>query len=63
MIAIPVLAGLGVGFLLDRRFGTLPIISLVLTAVGGIVGPLTLYRWVISAVKQRMERQDEEKSE
>ncbi|RLC84949.1 MAG: hypothetical protein DRJ03_12935 [Chloroflexi bacterium] len=64
MIALPVLAGLALGFLLDNRFDTLPLISLILTAIGGIVGPIILYRWVVSTVKQRMEsKQDEEKPE
>jgi F0F1-type ATP synthase assembly protein I len=64
LIALPVLAGLAVGYLLDSRFGTLPWISLVLTAIGGFVGPFMLYRWVVSAVKKRLEAEpDEEKSE
>ena len=64
MVAFPVLAGLALGFWLDTRFGTLPWISLVLTLIGGTVGPIMLYRWVTSAVKQRMEqKQDEEKPE
>ncbi len=66
IIAIPVLGGLALGFWLDNQFDTLPFISLVLTLIGGIVGPFVLYRWVVSAVKQRMEHrkvQNEEKSE
>jgi len=64
VIALPVLAGLALGFLLDSHFGTLPIISLVLTAIGGIIGPVMLYRWVVLAVKQRLEaEQDKEKPE
>ena len=64
MIALPVLAGLALGFLLDSRFGTTPIISLLLTAIGGIIGPVMLYRWVVLTVKQRLEtKQDEEKPE
>jgi predicted F0F1-ATPase subunit len=66
IIAIPVLAGLALGFWLDNQFNTLPFISLILTLAGGIAGPVVLYRWVVSAVKQRMERrkiQNEEKSE
>jgi F0F1-type ATP synthase assembly protein I len=64
VIALPVLTGLVLGFLLDNRFGTLPIISLVLTAIGGIIGPVMLYRWVVLAVKQRLEtKQDKEKPE
>jgi F0F1-type ATP synthase assembly protein I len=64
IIAAPVLAGLAGGYLLDRQLGTLPLISLILTAIGGILGPFVLYRWVVSAVQQRMEaRKDEEESE
>jgi len=64
MISLPVLAGVALGYWLDSRFGTLPFITLALTLVGAIIGPVILYRWVISTVKQRMEtKPDEEKSE
>jgi F0F1-type ATP synthase assembly protein I len=67
MIALPVLAGLAVGFWLDSRFGTLPWISVGLTLIGTTVGPIVLYRWVTRSVAARLEsrmedrkRQDEE---
>jgi F0F1-type ATP synthase assembly protein I len=56
MIALPVLAGLAVGFWLDNQLGTLPWISLLLALIGSMVGPVALYRWVTSVVGQRMGR-------
>lgn len=52
-IAGPVLVGLVVGYWLDLRLGTLPWLSLALTAVGAIVGPIIAYRWVTTAMRQR----------
>jgi F0F1-type ATP synthase assembly protein I len=66
MIALPVLVGLVLGYWLDNQLNTLPWLSLVLTLVGATAGPIMLYRWVTTAVKERIERrtnQDEEKSE
>jgi F0F1-type ATP synthase assembly protein I len=71
MIALPVLLGLAVGFWLDSQFDTLPWISLVFVLIGTSVGPILLYRWVISSVAQRAEsrmkrsreEQDEEMAE
>ena len=63
LIALPVVAGLALGYWLDGRFGTLPWITLVLTLVGALLGPVLLYRWVMSVVQRRMEgKQDEENS-
>jgi F0F1-type ATP synthase assembly protein I len=63
LIALPVVAGLALGYWLDGRFGTLPWITLVLTLIGALLGPVLLYRWVMSVVQRRMERkQDEENS-
>jgi|YNPNPStandDraft_1061719.scaffolds.fasta_scaffold01077_14 F0F1-type ATP synthase assembly protein I len=58
LVAMPVLMGITVGFILDRHFGTLPFISLALTAIGGIIGPVILYRWVVAAVKRRVGDKD-----
>lgn len=55
MIALPVVCGLGLGYALDRYFDTLPWITLVLTLIGAIIGPVLLYRWATSMVRQRME--------
>jgi len=56
-LAIPVLLGLAVGYLLDRHFGTLPWISLVLTLFGIIGGPIMVYRLVTRAVQKRLDRE------
>ena len=65
MVALPVVVGLGLGYALDRYFGTLPWITLSLTLIGAVSGPVLLYRWATAMVKQRMEereRRDEESS-
>jgi ATP synthase protein I len=63
MVALPVIGGLALGYWLDRMFGTLPWITLTLTLIGAMAGPVVLYRWVMSVVRQRMEtKQDEENS-
>jgi len=53
VIAGPVLLGLVVGYWLDLRLGTLPWITLALTAAGAIIGPIVAYRWVTTAMRQR----------
>lgn len=53
VIAGPVLLGLAAGYWLDLRLGTLPWITLFLTAVGTVSGPIIAYRGVIKAVRQR----------
>ncbi len=58
IVAAPVLVGITVGFILDRHFGTLPFISLALTAIGGIIGPIMLYRWAVTAVRRRITDKD-----
>lgn len=63
MVALPVVIGLALGYWLDSQFGTLPWITLVLTLIGAMLGPVLLYRWVMSVVQRRMEeKQDEENS-
>jgi predicted F0F1-ATPase subunit len=52
-IAAPVLIGLAVGYLIDRSLGSLPWITLVLTAIGAVLGPIIAYRWVTTAMRQR----------
>ncbi len=61
-IALPVIAGLAVGYWIDMRLGSLPWITLLLTLIGTAVGPVITYRWVISSVRRRLERKDEEES-
>ncbi len=53
-----VLAGLVVGYLLDRWLGTLPWITLVLTLLGAVSGPIVVYRMVTRAVRARLERKE-----
>ncbi|MGD1996254.1 MAG: AtpZ/AtpI family protein [Anaerolineae bacterium] len=62
MVALPVVGGLALGYWLDKHFGTLPWITLALVLIGAMSGPVVLYRWVLSVVKQREERKDEENS-
>jgi ATP synthase protein I len=52
-IAVPVLLGLAVGWWIDNRLHTLPWITLLLTFIGVVVGPIIAYRWVTEAIKQR----------
>jgi predicted F0F1-ATPase subunit len=62
-IALPVIAGLALGYWIDMRLGSLPWITLLLTLIGAAVGPVITYRWVISSVQRRLEdRKDEEES-
>lgn len=63
LVAVPVLIGLGIGIWLDRQLGTLPWIAIVFTLIGGIIGPVMLYRWVKSTVACQVERRLEEKRE
>ena len=58
-IALPVILGLAVGYWIDTRLGTLPWITLVLTLIGAVVGPIFAYRWVISTVRTRFEEGEE----
>ena len=61
-IALPVIAGLAIGYWVDVRLGSLPWITLLLTFIGAAIGPVITYRWVISSVQRRLERKDEEES-
>jgi F0F1-type ATP synthase assembly protein I len=62
-IALPVIAGLALGYWIDMRLGSLPWITLLLTLIGAAAGPVITYRWVISSVQRRLEdRKDEEES-
>lgn len=58
MLTVPVLLGLAVGYLLDQRLGTLPWITLVLTLIGVVSGPIMVYRLVTRAVKDRLEQKE-----
>jgi F0F1-type ATP synthase assembly protein I len=70
LLALPVVAGLALGYWLDRQLAlAFPWITLALTLVGAILGPVMLYRWVMSTVSERVQRRlevrekDEEKAE
>jgi len=63
VIAGPVLIGLAAGYWLDLRLGTLPWISLALTAVGAVTGPIIAYRWVTAAVRQRFAGREQAEEE
>jgi len=58
-IALPVILGLAVGYWIDTRLHTLPWITLLLTLVGAISGPIIAYRWVISTIRKRFEEGEE----
>lgn len=62
-IAGPVLLGLVAGWFLDNRFGTLPWITLAMTAVGAVIGPWIAYRWITDAVQKRMEKREKRAQE
>lgn len=51
-IALPVIIGLAVGYWIDTRLGTLPWITLLLTLIGTVIGPIIAYRWVISTIRK-----------
>jgi F0F1-type ATP synthase assembly protein I len=56
MLALPVVAGLALGFWLDRLLGLgFPWLTLVMTLIGAIVGPVLLYRWVMRTVAERVQ--------
>jgi len=59
MVALPVVGGLALGYWLDIQFGTLPWITLILTLIGAMSGPVLLHRWALSAVKRRMEGKED----
>jgi len=63
MVALPVVIGLALGYWLDSQFGTLPWITLVLTLIGAMLGPVLLYRWVTSVVQRRTEEKEEKQDE
>jgi F0F1-type ATP synthase assembly protein I len=59
LLAFPVLFGLVAGYLLDRNLGTLPIVTLILTLVGMVSGPILVYRWVRTNVQRRLKGNNE----
>lgn len=59
LLAVPVLGGLALGYWLDLRFNSLPWITLISTLIGAVLGPLLLYRWMNTVVKERMAQKTE----
>jgi F0F1-type ATP synthase assembly protein I len=60
MLALPVVAGLALGFWLDRTLGlSFPWLTLVMTLAGAVAGPVLLYRWVMSTVAERVRQRME----
>jgi predicted F0F1-ATPase subunit len=59
-IAVPVLLGLAAGWWIDNRLHTLPWITLLLTLIGVVVGPIIAYRWVTEAIKQHIMKNKED---
>jgi uncharacterized BrkB/YihY/UPF0761 family membrane protein len=64
ILVLPVLGGLALGYWLGLHFGfRFPWLALLLALIGAIVGPIALYRWVGSMVRQRTQgEQGEENS-
>jgi len=63
LIAGPVLLGLAIGWWLDNKLGTLPWITLALTAAGAVLGPWLAYRWIMDAVEKRMQKRMEKEEQ
>jgi hypothetical protein len=62
LLALPVVVGLAVGFWLDRQLQLgFPWITLLMTLLGAVLGPVLLYRWVMSTVAERMQQRFKEK--
>jgi len=62
-IAIPVIAGFGLGFLLDRQLNTIILFAVLFAMLGFGGGAYLVYRWVKGTVARRMEEQKEQKKE
>lgn len=64
-IAFPVIAGFGLGILLDRQFNTFILFAILLAMAGFAGGAFLVYRWVKGTVSRRMEEQkaEEQKKE
>jgi F0F1-type ATP synthase assembly protein I len=54
-IAIPVLVGLVIGYLIDRQLGTYILFAILFVTAGFGMGIYLVYRWVQSTVKKRLE--------
>jgi len=54
-MAAPVVVALFVGYWLDSRFNTFPLLTAVLGASGMVSGLFSVYRWATNAVRFRMQ--------
>jgi F0F1-type ATP synthase assembly protein I len=59
-IAIPVIAGFGLGLLLDRQLNTIILFAALFAMLGFGGGAYLVYRWVKGTVARRMEEQEKE---
>ena len=60
-IAFPVLAGMVIGYFLDRLFNTYILFAVLLSMAGFGAGIFLVYRWVQTTVKKRLEDMKKEK--
>lgn len=56
-IAVPVIAGFGLGFLIDRQLNTIILFAVIFAMLGFAGGAYLVYRWVKNTVAKRMEEQ------
>ena len=54
-IAFPVLAGLVIGYFIDRLLGTYILVATILSLAGFGAGIYLVYRWVQTTVKDRLD--------
>ena len=59
-IAFPVLAGLVIGYFLDRLFNTYILFAALLSMAGFGAGIFLVYRWVQTTVKDRLDEMKKE---
>lgn len=59
-IAFPVLAGLVIGYFLDRLFNTYILFAALLSMAGFGAGIYLVYRWVQTTVKDRLDEMKKE---
>lgn len=59
-IAIPVIAGFGLGLLLDRQLNTIILFAVLFAMLGFGGGAYLVYNWVKNTVAKRMEEKKKE---
>jgi F0F1-type ATP synthase assembly protein I len=59
-IAFPVLAGMVIGYFLDRQLGTYILFAALFSMTGFGAGIFLVYRWVKTTVHQRLEEMRKE---